>query len=81
MFQRGSELSVRPRWTIRWIIARLMDRFSDTCWVSLALWAMLPGNHPFWEILELRHTAGNCEIRGEPSYCGKCRPGEIGRTI
>lgn len=54
---------------IRWVIARIMDRSPDTCWASLVIWAIYPDEHPFLEILELRHTAGRC---GDSPYCGKC---------
>jgi len=57
---------------LRWFLARLLNRFGDTCWVDLVLWAINPGHHPFSEILEMRNTAGLCESRGETPYCGKC---------
>ena len=74
LVQRGEAGIVaqsRVGW-FRYKIAKLMDRLDDTCWAELVLWAVNPELHPFWEILEMRHTAGQCEKRGEPPYCGKC---------
>jgi len=56
---------------MRWLIIRLLNRLEDTCRADLAMWAI--GPKPFDEILEMRGTAGQCERRGELSYCGKCR--------
>ena len=61
---------------LRWAIARWMNRYTDTCWAELVLWAILPELHPFSEILEIRHTAGACQRRGELPYCGKCKVDE-----
>ena len=60
---------------IRWLIARFLDRFDDTCWASLALWALFPENHSFEEVFEMRNTAGRCAAHGEAPYCGKCGRG------
>lgn len=66
---------------LRWKLIGLMNCFDDTCLTELVMWATNPGIHPFWEILSMRHTAGQCERRGELPYCGKCamRGGKHGR--
>jgi hypothetical protein len=55
---------------VRWQIAVFMDRFDDTCWADLVLWAMFPENYDFVEILDVRGTAGQCEKMGSEPYCG-----------
>lgn len=62
---------------LRWWIANLMNRYDDTCWVDLALWAINPEFHPFDEIRDLRHTAGHCARMGCVPYCGKCPSGML----
>lgn len=57
---------------LRWQLAVLMNRLDDTCWTCLVMWALNLECHPFGEILDLRHTRGNCEARGEVPFCGKC---------
>ena len=57
---------------MRWHLAKLFDKFQDTCWAELVVWALYPENHPFMELFELRHSAGRCGARGEHPYCGKC---------
>lgn len=57
---------------IRWPIAKWMDRYDDTCWGELGLWALIPDNHEFREILEMRHSRGQCIKEGLPGWCGKC---------
>ena len=56
----------------RWWIACLLDRFKDTCWVDLYLWAEYKCNHAFMEIFDIRGSAGQCARRDEYAYCGKC---------
>ena len=56
----------------RWRIAYTFNHLPDTCWVDLVLWAMLPEIHPFREIFDIRHTAGQCQREGARPYCGKC---------
>ena len=58
---------------IRWQIALYLRDREGWCWTELVLWVLCLKNHPFWEILELYGTQGQCERRGELSYCGKCR--------
>jgi len=58
---------------IRWALIRLVNRWADTCWTDLVMWAICPEIHPFSEIFEMRGTAGQCQRRGELPYCGKCR--------
>lgn len=65
---RGDEMN---EW-LRWQIALWMDRWPDICWGRLALWALFPELHEFWEILEMHGTAGRCARHGESPYCGKC---------
>jgi len=57
---------------LRWKIIHWLNKRPDTCWADLVMWAIGPEIHPFWEILEMRGTAGQCERRGELPYCGKC---------
>ena len=59
------------RW-IRWLIANWMNRYPDTCWCDLGMWAEFPESHPWSEIHEMRGTVGRCDEMGEHSYCGKC---------
>jgi hypothetical protein len=56
----------------RWQIALLLDRFSDTCWAELVMWAQFSEHHEFGEISDIRNTAGHCGRMGETAYCGKC---------
>jgi hypothetical protein len=58
---------------IRWQIALLLNKFSDTCWADLVVWAIYPENHDFHEVFWKRGTAGQCEHLGAEPYCGKCR--------
>ena len=54
-------------------IAQLLDRYPDTCWATLVMWAQFPECHRFREIFRMRHTAGFCD--DQPYYyCGKCEP-------
>lgn len=57
---------------IRVPIAEWMNRYQDTCWQDLVLWSVHPSLHPFYEILDMRGTAGFCERNGNRPYCGKC---------
>jgi len=57
---------------IRWQIALLLNRLPDTCWADLVCWAVYPEIHAFWEILNIRGTAGFCARHGDTPYCGKC---------
>ena len=61
---------------VRWALARFMDRYADTCWADLVMWAICPELHPFIEIFEMRRTAGQCEAAGWTPYCGKCGRGK-----
>ena len=55
----------RLRYVIRMLIADSMDRFDDTCWAKLVLWAN--SDQPLLEAFFLRHSADPlCD------YCGKC---------
>ncbi len=56
----------------RWQIALLLDRRKDTCWTELAMWALFPECHDFWEIFDNLPLRGGCKRRGEFNYCGKC---------
>lgn len=56
---------------IRLKLAYLLDEINTTCWFSLALWALFPRNHDFWEILH-PPVRGSCERMGDYPYCGKC---------
>lgn len=60
---------------IRWQTALYLRDREGWCWAELVLWALCPESHPFWEILELYGTQGQCERRGELPYCGKCEEG------
>ena len=55
---------VMPR-IIRWPIAVWMNRYSDTCWAELVMWAVHPAWYEFGAIFEIRHTSSAC------GYCGK----------
>jgi len=49
--------------TIRYFIARILDRMHCTCWANVGLWA--EGLIPFEDIFDKNCTEGNY-------YCGKC---------
>ena len=57
---------------LRWQVALLFNRYRDTCWAELVLWAVNPEFHPWREILDLRYSAGRCFHSGDYPYCGKC---------
>jgi len=54
---------------MRWKIAEFLNRYADTCWEDLAIWAIYPKHHAFSEIFSMRHRAGGCD---DMPYCGKC---------
>lgn len=56
---------------LRWKIAVFMDRYRDTCWADLVLWAN-DGGAGWAKIFGIRNTAGHCARLGEIPYCGKC---------
>lgn len=58
---------------LRWCIAEWLNLYHDVCWAKLVMWAIYPGQHDFWEILDMRGTAGFCARHGETPYCGKCK--------
>ena len=70
MMERHND-KIRTSW-LRWKIALLMNRLSDTCWADLVSWAAYPDLHDFKEIFIMRHTSGQCERLGAVPYCGKC---------
>lgn len=49
---------------LRWKIVALLDRFPDTCWMNLAMWALFPDTRDLEDCL---HQA--CEGALD---CGKC---------
>jgi hypothetical protein len=57
---------------LRWKLALFLDRYPDTCWADLVMWAVYPELHPFAEIFQMRGTIGQCERAGCTPYCGKC---------
>ena len=56
--------------SLRWRIARLLDKIPDVCWAEAATWAQW--DHDFTGVFGLRHTAGRCAAGGDAPYCGKC---------
>ena len=50
---------------LRWKIVALLDRFPDTCWMNLVMWALFPCTRAFEDCL---HQTCNDDFL----YCGKC---------
>ena len=63
------------RVSIRWHIAEFFNRYPDTCWAQMAIWALFPDGHDFYDVLDFRHSTGECTKESSSGfcYCGKLR--------
>jgi hypothetical protein len=57
---------------LRWKLALFLNRYADTCWADLVIWAVYPEDYPFGDVFYMRNRAGCCEQSGHYNYCGKC---------